>query len=52
MRPVEAGLCAYTDLLDNTLTLADFALMNDFLSVKADNERIAAEIQERERGRR
>lgn len=51
MAPVDAHLCLYPSLLDNHLTLADFARMNDFLLMKSDNEQIASEIAERKRGR-
>jgi hypothetical protein len=47
MAPVLAGLCSYRDLLDPSLTLEDFALMNDALSVKAENQRRAREYQDR-----
>lgn len=38
LRPVLAGLCKYESLIDGTLDLADIALMNDALAVRADNE--------------
>jgi hypothetical protein len=38
LRPVAAGMCRYESLLDGTLSLADVALMNDFLDCKAENE--------------
>lgn len=39
MRPVLAGACKYESLKDGTLDLLDFAIMNDALDVKAENER-------------
>lgn len=39
LRPAGAGLCRYESLLDGTLSLYDVANMNDFLDVKAENER-------------
>jgi len=38
LAPVIAGMCRYESLKDGTLDLADIALMNDALAVKADNE--------------
>lgn len=32
-------MCRYESLLDGTLSLYDVALMNDFLDVRAENER-------------
>lgn len=46
LRPVLAGLCKYESLLDGTLDLADIALMNDALAVKADNEALARRLAE------
>ncbi|WON78977.1 NTP pyrophosphohydrolase [Serratia sp. UGAL515B_01] len=41
MRPVEAGLIPYTALRDRSISLADVALMNEFLDLQFDNaERI------------
>jgi len=34
-----AGLCRFESVVDGTLSLADIALMNDILDVKAENER-------------
>ena len=31
-------MCRYESLLDGTLSLADVALLNDFLAMRADNE--------------
>jgi hypothetical protein len=39
--PVMAGLCKYESLLDGTLDLADIALLNDALAVRADNDDLA-----------
>jgi len=38
LRPAGHGLCKYESLMDGTLSLADVALMNDFLDVKEENE--------------
>ncbi|WP_176704127.1 DUF6889 family protein [Burkholderia singularis] len=38
LAPVHAQMCRYESLIDGTLGLADIALMNDFLAVRADNE--------------
>lgn len=43
-------MCRYESLKDGTLDLADIALMNDKLMVRADNERIARERMERNDG--
>jgi hypothetical protein len=45
MAPVHAGMCRYESLKDGTLDLADIALMNDSLAVRADNEEIALQRQ-------
>ena len=37
MAPVDAGMCRYESALDGTFDLADFADMNDYLIVKAEN---------------
>jgi hypothetical protein len=34
-------MCKYESLLDGTLSLADVALMFDYLRVRADNEYLA-----------
>ena len=39
MRPVGAKMCLYESLIDGKLSLYDVANMNDFLDVKAENER-------------
>lgn len=41
MRPVLAGMCLMSELKDGTLDLSDVALMNDALSVREENDRIA-----------
>jgi len=38
MRPVLAGICKMESLYNGTLDLNDFALMNDALNAKAENE--------------
>ncbi|QIP56828.1 DUF6889 family protein [Hafnia alvei] len=38
LRPVEAGLISYPELKDGSVDLADIALMNDYLDMKADNQ--------------
>lgn len=38
-RPMANGLCRFESVTDGTLSLADIALMNDVLDVKAENER-------------
>lgn len=40
LRPVARGMCKYESLLDGTLGLTDIALMNDYLDVQAENERL------------
>jgi len=42
-------MCRYESLKDGSLDLADIALMNDALSVKADNELIAQRHLEKAR---
>jgi hypothetical protein len=44
---VLAGMCRFESLKNGELDLADIALMNDALAVKADNEQLAKEIAER-----
>ena len=39
-------MCRYESLIDGTLDLADVALMNDALAVRADNEQIARKHSE------
>jgi hypothetical protein len=38
LRPVLAGMCKMESAYDGTLDLAAFALMNDALAIKAENE--------------
>lgn len=38
--PVMEGLCKYESLIDGTMDLADVALLNDALMVKADNREL------------
>ncbi|WP_010515760.1 DUF6889 family protein [Komagataeibacter oboediens] len=38
MRPILAQMCRMESLHDHTLSLADFALMNDALDARAENE--------------
>lgn len=42
-------MCRYESLKDGTLDLADIALMNDLIAVRADNQRAAREWIERNR---
>lgn len=37
MRPVDAGMCNYQELIDGTLDICDVADMNDYLDVKTEN---------------
>lgn len=50
LTPVLAGMCKFESLKDGTLDLADIALMNDALSVKADNEARAQRALENSNG--
>jgi hypothetical protein len=43
LRPVVSGLCRYESLKDGSVDLADIALLNEALDVKAANERLANE---------
>ena len=43
-------MCRYESLKDGTLDLADIALMNDLLAVRADNERLMREATDRSNG--
>jgi hypothetical protein len=43
LNPVLNGCCRYESLKDGTLDLSDIARMNDALSVRADNQRLAME---------
>ncbi len=46
MRPVAEGMCKYESLIDGTLDLEDVFRMNDFLDVRAENERRYRKAQE------
>ncbi|WP_145929453.1 MULTISPECIES: DUF6889 family protein [Pandoraea] len=48
LAPVLAGMCKYESLLDGVLGLHDVALMNDALSVRADNRALAERLRENE----
>ncbi|WP_304991436.1 DUF6889 family protein [Burkholderia plantarii] len=50
LEPVRQGWCRYESLLDGTLGLADIALMNDAIAVRADNEAAARRRQESRHG--
>ena len=50
MAPVIAGMCQFESLKNGALDLADIALMNDALAVKADNEALAQKIREKNHG--
>jgi len=39
MRPVGEKMCLYESLIDGTLDLSDVARMNDYLDVRAENEK-------------
>ncbi|MBC3228298.1 DUF6889 family protein [Serratia fonticola] len=39
LRPVDAGMCSIAELKSGAVDLFDIALMNDYLDVKAENER-------------
>ncbi|VFR33771.1 hypothetical protein BRI6_3166 [plant metagenome] len=49
LAPVLEGLCKYESLKDGSLDLADIALMNDALAVRADNQAKAERRQRDER---
>jgi hypothetical protein len=52
MRVIDAGYASLRDLHEGPLTLEDFAIANDYLDAKAENEgrsRIAMEAQNRGR---
>ncbi|QUN56326.1 DUF6889 family protein [Burkholderia cenocepacia] len=50
LAPVHAQMCRFESLKDGTLDLADVALMNDYLAVRADNEAAARRRQENKHG--
>lgn len=39
MRPVDRGYCRFESAKDGTLSLYDFAIMNDAIDVRDENER-------------
>ena len=43
MGPIMAGMCKYESLKDGSLDLLDFAIMNDALRAKNENEARAHE---------
>lgn len=38
MRPVLAGMCRYESVIDGTLSLDDFADMNEALTIQTENQ--------------
>jgi len=51
LRPVIERMCQYESLINGTLDLADIALLNEALDVRAENEaRIQEAIDARRRG--
>ncbi len=40
LRPVDAGLCSYQALRDRSLSLFDVALMNEYLDVRHESEKV------------
>ncbi|WP_443111515.1 DUF6889 family protein [Burkholderia sp. FERM BP-3421] len=50
LAPVLEGLCTFESLKDGTLDLADVALLNDALAVRADNHAALRRKLEREHG--
>lgn len=52
MAPILAGLCSMTNVYDGSLDLYDWALMNDALAVKAENQWRADSAAERRRGQK
>jgi Family of unknown function (DUF6889) len=47
LNPVLAGMCKYESLKDGALDLFDISLMNDALTVKAENERRLSEASQK-----
>ncbi|WP_432207296.1 DUF6889 family protein [Burkholderia pyrrocinia] len=47
---MHAQMCRFESLKDGTVDLADIALMNDSLAVRADNEAAFRRKMERENG--
>jgi hypothetical protein len=50
MLPVLEGLCRFESLKDGTLDLADVALMNDALLIRAENKARIYQGEERQHG--
>lgn len=50
LAPVLEGLCQFESLKNGALDLADLALMNDALVVRADNQARARELMEQNHG--
>lgn len=50
MLPVLEGLCRFESLKDGSLDLADVALMNDALLIRAENKARIREAEERQHG--
>lgn len=44
MRPCVEGMCSYEAMKDARIDLADIARMNEALDVRAENQRIANEL--------
>lgn len=44
------GLCKYESLLDGSLGLEDIALLNDAMSIRADNQAAARRMLEHRHG--
>ena len=38
MRPIARGMCKYESILDGTLNLEDFLLMNEYLEIEHENQ--------------
>ena len=47
MAPVLAGMCSYESLRDGTLDIADVAIMNEALEVRAENDRRARDADKK-----
>jgi hypothetical protein len=46
-RPLDAGYCRYTEIIDGTLDISDIAKMNDIIDCKNENAARAHEAVER-----
>lgn len=46
MRPILKGLCKYESLVDGSLSITDFAIMNHALDVVAENEQRAMKARD------